>query len=77
MIPTLRLIIAKNIKVIRTIRGLNQSQLAKRLMISNSYLCEVEKGNRKIKPSFLVCAAVALDTTPELLKTENGWESAK
>lgn len=77
MNPELRLIIAKNIKVIRTIKGLSQCALAKRLLISNSYLCEVEKGNRKIKPSFLICAAVALDTTPELLKTENGWESAK
>lgn len=43
----------KGLRLIRGLYGLNQSQLAKKLGISQSFLCEVESGKKQPSLEFL------------------------
>ena len=40
--------LSRALKLVRTYHNLNQKEMAEKLEISNSYLCEIEKGKKEI-----------------------------
>ena len=56
-----------NIKLARTIKNINQVQLAKLLNISQASISQFEKGERFPSESTLKKIAKVLDTTPQIL----------
>lgn len=74
---TLTSTIARNIKIVRTIRGMNQQQLAKKLSVGKSYMCGVELGRNKINMVLLDKVALALDVSPTALLENKVWEHVK
>ena len=55
------------IKEFRKIRGLTQKQLAHKIGISRSFLCEIENGKYDIRLSLLLKISVVLDVNPWVL----------
>lgn len=45
--------LAKALRLLRTINDLSQADLAKELGISAAYLCQIEAGNRKVSTELL------------------------
>jgi transcriptional regulator with XRE-family HTH domain len=56
------------LKWARQAKGLSQAALARRLEISSSHLCEIEKGTRGPSPELLLRIATELQCPPQVLK---------
>ena len=65
----------KKLKMIRTIKGISQWDLALQTGIRNYRLSLIENGRVEPKAEELEALAKALGTTPELLSNENETKS--
>lgn len=63
-----------NIKMLRTIAGITQAELADAAHISRPYLYDLENGNRGAKPETMQRIADALGCTVDDLLKEDGKE---
>jgi transcriptional regulator with XRE-family HTH domain len=60
-------IVARNLRILREIRGLSQTELSKRVGLSNTYICEVESGRLNISIKVVERLAKALEAPLKLL----------
>lgn len=63
--------LGKNIKIARINKDLSQGDLAKKICVSQNYLCQIERGNNEPSLAVLQQIADALDTTVSDLMREN------
>jgi transcriptional regulator with XRE-family HTH domain len=62
----LRQAVGKALKILRTARGIKQSDLANRIAVQKNYISMIENGRREPSLSFLQAAARALDVPIEM-----------
>ena len=67
----------QKLKMIRTIKGISQWDLALQTGIRNYRLSLIENGRVEPKPEEVAALAKALGTTPELLTHESETESVE
>lgn len=63
----MRKLVGRNVRRIRTERGMTQEQFAERSGFSQQYISDLERGRRNPTIVSLYELAVALDTTPVAL----------
>jgi transcriptional regulator with XRE-family HTH domain len=64
-------IVAKNLRMLRKIRGLSQIELAKKTSLSNTYICEMESGQLNISIKVVERLAKALEVPLKMLFEED------
>ena len=64
-------IVAKNLRMLRKIRGLSQIELAKKTSLSNTYICEMESGRLNISIKVVERLAKALEVPLKMLFEED------
>lgn len=72
----LRTVTAGNLKALRTLRGLTQSQLAERAGLKQSHIAQLEGGSKAFTEKTLTQLAEALQTTPWALQTPDCFAAA-
>lgn len=61
------LVFRKNIRIMRDDLGISQSELARRIARSASYVCDIERGRRNPNLTTVALFAEALGCTPPVL----------
>jgi len=64
-------VVARNLRLLREIRGLSQAELARKVGISPSYLCGMERGRLNVSIRVLERLAIALEVPIKLLFEED------
>jgi len=64
-------IVARNLHILREIRGLSQTELGKKVGVKNTYICEIESGRLNISIKVAERLAEALEAPLKLLFEED------
>ena len=64
-------IVARNLRMLRKIRGLSQTELGKRIEAANTYICEMESGRLNISIKVVERLAKALEVPLKMLFEED------
>jgi transcriptional regulator with XRE-family HTH domain len=74
--PSLRAVLAENVRLIRVKRRLTQAQLGKKAMLSGRYVSLIEAGDRNVTVDTIEAVAKALDVSVVDLLTDGVTENA-
>lgn len=58
--------VGKALKLLRTAKGMKQSELAQKIQVQKNYISMVENGHREPSLSFIQAAALALDASIDM-----------
>ena len=64
-------IVARNLRMLRKIRGLSQIELSKRTGLSNTYICDLESGRLNVSIKVVEHLAKALEAPLKMLFEED------
>jgi len=64
-------IVARNLRLLREIRGLSQTELSKRIGLSNTYICDLESGRLNVSIKVVERLAKALEAPLKMFFEEN------
>lgn len=70
-------LIGRRIREVRMQRGMSQAKIAEIIAVNDSYICNIEKGEKQVSLTALVAIADALKVTADVLLSGNQKFDAK